>query len=104
MITHKLSKPNDQSVYDNREQITNLVYKFLKEYNCIMAPKYGLVRKMLTMRDIGWICKFMCECSLANLQTWQDRYYWALKILAIEGVNFMMADMTDSLKLVNMKE
>lgn len=56
------------------------------------------------MRDIGWICKFMCECESENLRNWDDIYYWALRILAVEGVNFMMGDLTDSIRLANLKE
>ena len=69
-----------------------------------MAPKYGLNRKLLTMRDIGWVCKFMSECQSDKLNEWESRYYWAVRILAIEGVNFMMGDITDSPKLISLKD
>lgn len=55
------------------------------------------------MRDIGWLCKFMSECESSRMTTWQTRYFWALRILAVEGVNFMMGDLTDTIKLLNLK-
>lgn len=48
---------------NHRKEAANKIFNFIKDYNCIMAPKYGLTRKLLTMRDIGWVCKFMCECE-----------------------------------------
>ena len=53
------------------------------------------------MRDIGWICKFINE---SDMKDWKERYFWSLRILAIEGVNYLMADSIEANKLVFMKE
>ena len=86
MVSQKLSSCENL----NKDEVSDLIYNFMKKYNCEVAPKYNLHRKLLTMRDIGWICRFMSECSI--LGGWEQKYYWSLRILAIEGINFMMAD------------
>jgi midasin (ATPase involved in ribosome maturation) len=63
MVQHKLSQTKHQGILENIKKISKLIFDFLKEYNCVFAQKYGLTRKYITMRDIGWICKFMCECD-----------------------------------------
>jgi hypothetical protein len=63
MINHKLSLPSDV-----KEELSTKIYEFLVEYNCVIAPKYNLTRKLLTMRDIGWICKFINE---SEFSLWQ---------------------------------
>ncbi len=57
MVNHKL-------LFDEplKSDISFLIYDFLVRYNCDIAPRYNLTRKLLTMRDIGWICKFMNDC------------------------------------------
>ncbi len=44
------------------------------------------------MRDIGWMCKFICESQDYFTYDYKKAYYWALNILAIEGLKFMMND------------
>ncbi len=46
----------------------------------------------MTMRDIGWMCKFITESKNYFGNDWNTSYFWALNILAIEGLNFMMND------------
>lgn len=60
------------------------------EFNSSIAPKYNLTRKLLTMRDIGWICKFINECQLEG--NWEEKYFWSIIILAIEGVRYIITD------------
>ena len=50
------------------------------------------------MRDIGWICTFIND---ADLPTWEQRYYWSLRILAIEGINFVV---DETLKLSSIRQ
>jgi hypothetical protein len=88
MISHKLSI--SASLIPSVPEIADLIFCFVETYNCVIAPKYALTRKLLTMRDIGWICKFMSECKGEQLVNWKERYYWALRVLAIEGANFAM--------------
>jgi hypothetical protein len=33
------------------------------------------------------------------MKDWKERYFWSLRILAIEGVNYMMADSIEANKL-----
>lgn len=75
-----------------------MIYEFIRKYNCEVAPKYSLHRKLLTMRDIGWICTFIND---ADLPTWEQRYYWSLRILAIEGINFVV---DETLKLSSIRQ
>ena len=60
------------------------------------------------MRDIGWLCKFMVDFSNANrdlhLQDWSDKYYYGMRILAIEGVNYLMGENNESSKLLLLKD
>jgi len=58
---HKLS-PKYSRGSEINHKISGFIYDFMKEYNCNLAVKYGLSKKLMTMRDIGWICKFMIEC------------------------------------------
>lgn len=37
----------------------------------------------MTMRDIGWMCKFITESKEHFNNDWKQAYYWALNILAI---------------------
>ena len=101
MIKHKLTQSSDPTIHANLQHISSLIFHFLSHYNCSLAPKYGLMRKMLTMRDIGWICKFMNECGLPG---WTDKYYYGVRILAVEGVNYMMGDISESGKLEKLKQ
>lgn len=38
------------------------------------------------------------------MESWENRYFWALRILAVEGVNFMMGDLADTNKLSSFKD
>ena len=71
MIRHKLA-PLDPS-------LAGLIFDFMAEYNCKFAPRYGLSRKLLTMRDIGWICTLINQSQLPQ---WQLRYLSSIRILA----------------------
>ena len=77
--------------------LSKLIYNFVRKYNCEIAQKYSLSRKLLTMRDIGWICKFLKD---AKLGSWQEKYYWGLRILAIEGINFIMNESESKLSAI----
>lgn len=81
--------------------------------------KYGLNRKYITMRDIGWMCKFVCFESgngsgngdgngdgngEKGLGMWKDKYYWAVRILAIEGLSYGVGDGLDANKLNTIKQ
>ena len=56
MIEHKLVLS-----VEIRREVAVKIYDFMVNYNCEVASKYGLTRKLLTMRDIGWVCKFINE-------------------------------------------
>ena len=64
----------------------------------------------MTMRDIGWLCKFMGEASVEDVVggdgvgNWMSRYYWAIRILAIEGLNFYLDDGLQTQKLPAIKQ
>ena len=92
MINHKLLAKGDLSIK---------IYDFLVEYNCVIAQKYNLNRKLFTMRDIGWICKFINE---SIFESFEERYFWSIVILAIEGVKFIMTDNIEANKLEGMKD
>lgn len=53
------------------------------------------------MRDIGWICKFIND---ANFNSWEEKYFWSIIILAIEGIKYIMTDNIEGSKLEDMKE
>lgn len=91
MIRHKLAFPSSVS-----EAASTKIYEFLVEYNCKVAAKFNLSRKLLTMRDIGWICKFMNE---SEFEGWEEKYYWSIIILAVEGVKYIMTDTIEGDKL-----
>jgi hypothetical protein len=55
------------------------------------------------MRDIGWVCRFIAETKTKFEEDWALAYYWALKILAIEGLKFMMNDLHETTILAEMK-
>ena len=38
------------------------------------------------------MCKFITESKDYFVNDWKHQYYWALNILAIEGLKFMMND------------
>lgn len=84
MITHKLHLPSQIL-----PTLSHKIYEFLIHYNCIVAPRYNLTRKLMTMRDIGWICKFINDSSFSS---WEERYFWGITILAIEGIKYLMTD------------
>lgn len=58
MVSHKLLLEAEL-----KPTVAEKIYAFLVKYNCEVAPRYNLSRKLMTMRDIGWICKFLNECS-----------------------------------------
>jgi midasin len=62
MVNHKLDFPEEIKYI-----LSSKIYEFLIEYNCNVAPRYNLTRKLLTMRDIGWICKFIND---SNFTSW----------------------------------
>lgn len=62
MISHKLTLPSSPA------ELPQIIYSFLVHYNCEVAPRYNLTRKLMTMRDIGWICKFINE---SQFDSWQ---------------------------------
>jgi len=94
MIAHKLA-PSFPPL------LSTCIYNFLQHYNCQVAPKHNLTRKLLTMRDIGWICKFINE---SHFETWQERYFWSVIILAVEGVRYIMTDSIEGGHLNAMRE
>lgn len=91
MINHKLNQSSEI-----KAELSLKIYEFLVEYNCVIAPRYNLTRKLLTMRDIGWICKFINECDFSS---WQEKYFWSIIILAIEGIKYIMTDNIEGNKL-----
>jgi len=38
------------------------------------------------------------------LSDWKQRYYWGIRILAIEGLNFVMGDGVEAQKLLSIKQ
>jgi hypothetical protein len=58
----------------------------------------------MTMRDIGWMCKFITESKKYFEDDWNLAYFWALNILAIEGLNFMISDESETVLLKEMKK
>jgi hypothetical protein len=95
MIKHKLA------LEDWKEAVAPRIYEFVEEYNCRVAGRYNLGRRLLTMRDVGWVCKFINDCGFPS---WEECYYWSIAILAIEGLNYAMTDSIQGSQLALMKQ
>lgn len=80
MIETKLKKAYTSEI---NASIALLIYEFMRHYNCEITERYNLSRKRMTMRDIGWMCKFITESKEYFNNDWKQAYYWVLNILAI---------------------
>jgi len=95
MIGHKLAWCSSV-----KEELAVKIFDFVRVYNCEVAPRYNLTRRLLTMRDIGWICKFINDTQFGS---WQESYFWSIAILAIEGIRYIMTDNIEGSKLEGMR-
>jgi hypothetical protein len=101
MIETKLQKAYTPEI---NSRIACLIYEFMRHYNCEITEKYNLSRKRMTMRDIGWMCKFITESKTHFGNDCNLAYFWALNILAIEGLNFIISDEHETVLLSQMKK
>lgn len=69
------------------ENIADLLFEFVCEFNLNLSVKHNLQKKMLTMRDIVWVLSFI-EQSRQLPASIHERYGWALWILTVEAAEF----------------
>lgn len=70
------------------EQIAMNLFQLVCNFNMVICEKHSIQKRTLTMRDIVWIINYLNKSKHITPNI-KERYFEALHILLIEGVEFL---------------